>query len=82
MSKETKQDEFKIVLEDGKEMNFDDLQDEQKIMVNQIRDLDMQLGRLNFQAQQLQAAKNHLSTELNSSLKEEKEKFKGSPKDA
>jgi seryl-tRNA synthetase len=42
-------------------------------MVNQIRDLDMQLGRLNFQAQQLQAAKNHFSTELNSSLKEEKE---------
>ena len=50
MSKETKQDEFKIVLEDGKEVNFDD-----------------------FQAQQLQAAKNHFSTELNSSLKEEKE---------
>jgi seryl-tRNA synthetase len=73
MSKETKQDEFKIVLEDGKEVNFEDLQDEQKIMVNQIRDLDMQLGRLNFQAQQLQAAKNHFSTELNSSLKEEKE---------
>jgi hypothetical protein len=24
MSKETKQDEFKIVLEDGKEVNFDD----------------------------------------------------------
>jgi seryl-tRNA synthetase len=42
-------------------------------MVNQIRDLDMQLSRLNFQAQQLQAAKNHFSTELNSSLKEEKE---------
>ena len=73
MSKEKKQDEFKIVLEDGKEVNFDDLQDEQKIMVNQIRDLDMQLGRLNFQAQQLPAAKNHFSTELNSSLKEEKE---------
>ena len=73
MSKEKKQDEFKIVLEDGKEVNFDDLQDEHKIMVNQIRDLVMQLGMLNFQAQQLQAAKNHFSTELNSSLKEEKE---------
>jgi len=73
MSKETKQDEFKVLLEDGKEIKFDDLKDEQKIMVNQIRDLDIQLGRMNFQAQQLQAAKNHFSAELNSSLKEEKE---------
>jgi seryl-tRNA synthetase len=73
MSKETKQDEFKVVLEDGKEVKFDDLKDEQKVMVNQIRDLDIQLGRMNFQAQQLQAAKNHFSAELNSSLKEEKE---------
>ncbi len=73
MSKETKQDEFKILLEDGKEVSFDDLQDEQKIMVNQIRDIDMKIANLQFQAQQLQAAKNHFSTELNSSLKEEKE---------
>ena len=73
MSKETKQDEFKVVLEDGKEVKFEDLNDEQKIMVNQIRDLDIQLGRMNFQAQQLQASKNHFSAELNSSLKEEKE---------
>ena len=73
MSKEKKQDEFKVVLEDGKEVKFDDLKDEQKVMVNQIRDLDIQLGRMSFQAQQLQAAKNHFSAELNSSLKEEKE---------
>ena len=73
MSKETKQDEFKIVLEDGKEVSFDNLQDEQKIMVNQIRDIDIKIANLQFQAQQLQGAKNHFSTELNSSLKEEKE---------
>ena len=73
MSKEKKQDEFKVVLEDGKEVKFDDLKDEQKLIVNQIRDLDLQLGRMNFQAQQLQAAKNHFSAELNSSFTEEKE---------
>ena len=73
MSKEKKQDEFKVVLEDGKEVKFDDLKDEQKIMVNQIRDLDIQLGRMNFQAQQLQAANNHFSAELNSSFTEDKE---------
>ena len=42
----------------------------------------MKMGRLNFEAQQLQAAKNAFSQELNGSFDEDKKEFKGSPKDA
>jgi len=73
MSKKQQQDEFKIVLEDGKEVNFSDLSDEQKVLVNHIRDIDIKMSRLNFEAQQYQAAKNHFSTELNASFKEGEE---------
>tara|TARA_R110001583_G_scaffold50880_1_gene158750 strand:+ start:188 stop:436 length:249 start_codon:yes stop_codon:yes gene_type:complete len=82
MPEEKKQEEMKIVLEDGKEVLFSDLSDEQKILVNHLRDLDMKMGRLNFEAQQLQAAKNAFSKELNDSFGEDKKEFKGSPKDA
>ena len=70
---EMKQEEMKIVLEDGKEVLFSDLEDSQKILVNHLRDLDMKMGRLNFEAQQLQAAKNAFSKELNDSFEEVKE---------
>lgn len=73
MPEEIKQEEMKIVLEDGKEVSFSDLSDEQKILVNHLRDLDMKMGRLNFEAQQLQAAKNAFSKELNDSFKEVEE---------
>lgn len=70
---EVKQEEMKIVLEDGKEVLFSDLDDKQKILVNHLRDLEMKMGRLNFEAQQLQAAKNSFSSELNASFEEDKE---------
>jgi seryl-tRNA synthetase len=73
MPEEVKQEEMKIVLEDGKEVSFSDLSDEQKILVNHLRDLDMKMGRLNFEAQQLQAAKNAFSKELNDSFEEVEE---------
>ena len=73
MPEEIKQEEMKIVLEDGKEVSFSDLSDEQKILVNHLRDLDMKMGRLNFEAQQLQAAKNAFSKELNDRFKEVEE---------
>ena len=73
MPEEVKQEEMKIVLEDGKEVSFSDLSDEQKILVNHLRDLDMKMGRLNFEAQQLQAAKNSFSKELNDSFEEVEE---------
>jgi len=73
MPEEIKQEEMKIVLEDGKEVSFSDLSDEQKILVNHLRDLDMKMGRLNFEAQQLQAAKNAFSKELNDSFEEVEE---------
>jgi seryl-tRNA synthetase len=73
MPEEKKQEEMKIVLEDGKEVSFSDLSDEQKILVNHLRDLDMKMGRLNFEAQQLQAAKNSFSKELNDSFEEVEE---------
>ena len=70
---EVKQEEMKIVLEDGKEVSFSDLEDTQKVLVNHLRDLDVKMARLNFEAQQLQAAKNSFSSELNASFKEDKE---------
>ena len=70
---EVKQEEMKIVLEDGKEVLFSDLDDKQKILVNHLRDLDVKMARLNFEAQQLQAAKNSFSSELNASFNEDKE---------
>jgi len=73
MPEEMKQEEMKIVLENGKEVSFSDLSDEQKILVNHLRDLDMKMGRLNFEAQQLQAAKNAFSKELNDSFEEVEE---------
>lgn len=73
MPEEIKQEEMKIVLEDGKEVSFSDLSDEQKILVNHLRDLDMKMGRMNFEAQQLQAAKNAFSKELNDSFEEVEE---------
>ena len=73
MPEEMKQEEMKIVLENGKEVLFSDLSDEQKVLVNHLRDLDMKMGRLNFEAQQLQAAKNAFSKELNDSFEEVEE---------
>jgi|TARA_R110002074_G_scaffold6016_1_gene28431 seryl-tRNA synthetase len=73
MPEEMKQEEMKIVLENGKEVSFSDLSDEQKILVNHLRDLDMKMGRMNFEAQQLQAAKNAFSKELNDSFEEVEE---------
>ena len=73
MPEEMKQEEMKIVLENGKEVSFSDLSDEQKVLVNHLRDLDMKMGRLNFEAQQLQAAKNSFSKELNDSFEEVEE---------
>jgi len=70
---EVKQEEMKIVLEDGKEVSFSDLEDTQKVLVNHLRDLDVKMARLNFEAQQFQAAKNSFSNELNASFKEDKE---------
>jgi seryl-tRNA synthetase len=70
---EEKKEEMKIVLEDGKEVSFSDLEDTQKVLVNHLRDLDVKMARLNFEAQQLQAAKNSFSSELNASFEEDKE---------
>tara|TARA_R110000803_G_scaffold9824_2_gene30612 strand:+ start:248 stop:490 length:243 start_codon:yes stop_codon:yes gene_type:complete len=70
---EMKQEEMKIVLEDGKEVLFSDLEDTQKVLVNHLRDLEVKMARLSFEAQQFQAAKNTFSNELNASFKEDKE---------
>ena len=66
------QQEAKLVLEDGKEILFSDLDEKQSLLVGHVRDLDGKLMNLNFQAQQLQAAKNSFSAELNASFKEDK----------
>ena len=43
MPEEKKQEEMKIVLENGREVSFSDLSDEQKVLVNNLRDLDMKM---------------------------------------
>jgi seryl-tRNA synthetase len=76
MPKEKQQEEQKqearLVLEDGKEILFSDLDKKQSLLVGHVRDIDGKLMNLNFQAQQLQAAKNSFSAELNASFKEDK----------
>tara|TARA_B100000519_G_C14048335_1_gene346134 strand:+ start:309 stop:536 length:228 start_codon:yes stop_codon:yes gene_type:complete len=71
MPKKEENQEARLVLEDGKEIAFSDLDEKQSLLVGHIRDIDGKLMNLNFQAQQLQAAKNSFSVELNNSFKEE-----------
>ena len=46
---------------DGVEYNPEDLSDEIKYMVAQVKDIDEKLGHLRFQVDQLSAAKNAFS---------------------
>lgn len=58
-----------MITVDGVEYNEDDLTDEQKYLVNQVRDIETKLGRLSFEADQLNAAKKLFSDTLVQSLK-------------
>ena len=71
MPKKEENQEARLVLEDGKEIPFSDLDEKQSLLVGHIKDIDGKLMNLNFQAQQLQAAKNSFSVELNNSFREE-----------
>ena len=61
-----------MVTVDGSEYKFSELKDENMILVNQIRDIDMQVDQLNFKYEQLTASKTFFSDKLVASLKEAK----------
>ena len=61
-----------MVTVDGSEYKFSELKDENKILVNHIRDIDMQVDQLNFKYEQLTASKTFFSDKLVASLKEAK----------
>jgi len=54
---------------DGTEHKFNDLNDENKLLVSHIRDLDSQVEQLNFRYEQLSASKSFFSDKLVQSLK-------------
>ena len=60
-----------MVTVDGSEYKFSELKDENKILVNHIRDIDMQVDQLNFKYEQLTASKTFFSDKLVGSLREE-----------
>ena len=54
---------------DGTAHKFNDLNDENKLLVSHIRDLDSQVEQLNFRYEQLSASKSFFSDKLVQSLK-------------
>ena len=68
MSKETNKPQIII---DDKEYNFDDMTDQQKILVNHVADLDRKIGSTQFNLDQLMVGKQAFVT----MLKQELEKF-------
>jgi hypothetical protein len=56
---------------DGKEYKEEDLNDEQKYLVAQLQNIEVQLNNLRFQADQLTAAKKMFSDAMMQSLSEQ-----------
>ena len=72
MAKKTKKEQPKqTVVIDGKEYIFDDLSDEQKVMVNHISDLDRKINSSRFNLDQLIFGKDAFFKALNTSLEAE-----------
>jgi len=60
----------KLVI-DGNEYFYNELADDQKYAVNQIRNLDAKLAEVEFSANQLRAARQYFQLTLSASLKKE-----------
>jgi len=60
-----------IVVIDGAEYEFDTLEDKQKYIVNQIRDLNVKVAQAQFSIDQLRTAQSAFTNMLVSSVKEE-----------
>ena len=56
---------------DGNEYFYDELADDQKYAVNQIRNLDAKLSEVEFNANQLRAARQYFQITLSASVKKE-----------
>ena len=65
MSKETNKPQIII---DDKEYNFDDMTDQQKILVNHVADLDRKIGSTQFNLDQLMVGKQAFVTMLKQEL--------------
>lgn len=63
--------EKKTIMIDDVEYNFDDLTQEQQIMVNHIADLERKIGASNFNLQQLEFGKSAFVNALSQSLKDQ-----------
>jgi len=59
---------------DGNEYLFDELKDDQKYAVNQIKNLNGKIAQAEFDMNQLKAAVQHFHLALSVSLKQDKEK--------
>jgi uncharacterized coiled-coil protein SlyX len=60
-----------IITIDGTEYEFDTLEDKQKYIVNQIRDLNVKVAQAQFSIDQLRTAQDAFTNMLVSSVKEE-----------
>ena len=58
---------------DGVEHNFDEMTDEQKLLVNHCLDLDRKIANTNFQLQQLQVGKDAFVQMLKTALEKKPE---------
>jgi hypothetical protein len=56
---------------DGKEYQFEDLTDEQKVMFNHCLDLDRKIDQMRFNIDQLAGGKEFFITKLKASLEQE-----------
>jgi len=63
--------EKKTIMINDVEYNFDDLTQEQQIMVNHIADLERKIGASNFNLQQLEFGKSAFVNALSQSLKDQ-----------
>ncbi len=58
---------------DGNEYTYDDLKDDQKYVVNQIKNITVKIKQSEFDTNQLKAALNHFNILLSASLKKAEE---------
>jgi hypothetical protein len=65
-------DDAQMITIDGKEYNFEELEDKQKIMVNHVSSLNTRIAQARFDLDQLSVAQNAFSDMLVASINEAK----------
>ena len=73
-------DDARIITIDGNEYNFEELEDNQKIMVNHLSSLNSKIAQARFDLDQLSVAQNAFSDMLVASVKETKPESEKSKK--